>query len=234
MKKSILVSLILLSFLQMNAQEKWFFTQTDSVQLVTSANQIVQQMAKDIQKVFPAIDLKKNKPIKHTTPYLIYIDLEKHTVNLPLWSEVIPEQKQFFAEVAGGEQEGKDVFGLFFNGFYLTHELGHALAEQSGKKFGNAYDSEYDANKIAMLYWMSVKEEDKLLKCYTYAKKMLRSLKNPVPPNNDPKKYITDHYEELSSDPYKYGYIQFSQFVEIYEGRNEKNLGQFLQAYLSK
>ena len=29
--------------------------------------------------------------------------------------------------VAGGEIAGKKVFGLFFNGFYLPHELGHGL-----------------------------------------------------------------------------------------------------------
>ncbi|MCR6720981.1 MAG: hypothetical protein NVV59_12005 [Chitinophagaceae bacterium] len=49
---------------------------------------------------------------------------------------------------------------------------------------------------------------------------MLQSLKDPVPANENYKGYITSHYLELAADPYKYGYIQFKQFVEIYENKS--------------
>jgi hypothetical protein len=149
-----------------------------------------------------------------------------------VWEEIIPPQKAFFAEVAGGENEGKEVFGLFFNGFYIAHELGHSISASAGKKFDNAYDSEYDANIIAILYWRTTSEKDNLKKCYDYAKKMLTTLKNPVPENEDFKKYVTQHYKELASDPYKYGYIQFSQFVEIYENKTMPDFDTYIKNYL--
>lgn len=223
MKKINTILILLFAFIHVNGQNTWFSTYTDSVALVSDAKTIVSDMSEKIKKINPSINLSQNKAIKNTTPYLIYIDLETSIVNLPLWEEVIVPQKEFFKEVAQGEKEAVEVFGLFFNGFYLAHELGHSFSHLAGKNFDNAYDSEYDANVIGILYWKD-RENENLDKCYKYAKKMLEKLINPVPQNEDYKKYITEHYEELSSDPYKYGYIQFSQFVEIYEN---KNLGSF-------
>ncbi|MBX2931629.1 MAG: hypothetical protein KF781_06780 [Chitinophagaceae bacterium] len=54
-------------------------------------------------------------------------------------------------------------------------------------------------------------------------------MKNPVPANENYKEYITKHYNELASDPYKYGYIQFSQFVEIYENNKLSGFGTFIK-----
>lgn len=231
MKNTASLLLLLLVFANANAQRKWFSTYTDSAVLVSDATNIIQKMTEAILKADPTLQLNKTKPIKNTTPFLIYIDFDSGTINLPLWSEVILPQKQFFAEVAGGEKEGEQVFGLFFNGFYLTHELGHAVGHSVGKSFGNAYDSEYDANKLAILYWRAAGESARLEQCYTYAKKMLQSLKNPIPDKEDAKKYLTAHYEEMSSDPYKYGYIQFSQFVEIYEDRQLPDFGTYISKY---
>ncbi len=230
MKKTTLAFILLFSFLQTNAQNTWFSLYTDSLSLVSDAGKIVNEITVQIKKANPFVQFKQNKAIKNTTPYLIFIDLETNTVNLPFWTEVITPQKNFFAEVAGGEKEGKEVFGLFFNGFYLAHELGHSFSFSAGKKFDNAYDSEYDANIIGMLFWKQ-KENKYLQKCYDYAKKMLTTLKNPVPAGENYKKYITQHYEELSADPYKYGYIQFSQFVEIYENKTLTDFETFIKNY---
>jgi len=228
MKNLILIFLVLFS-LQSNAQNRWFTTYSDSVALKTDAVKIVNQFKQKVKSANPTIKLDDWKVVKNTSPYLIYI--ENKTVNLPLWQEVIPQQKDFFAEVAEGKEQGREVFGLFFNGFYLVHELGHGLTEDAEKKFGNAYDSEYDANTIAILYWRNIGEKKNLKKCYTYAKKMLKHLKNPVPANENFKEYMSKHYQELSSDPYKYGYIQFSQFVEIYENKNLPDFVTFIKKY---
>ncbi|WP_316806508.1 hypothetical protein [Pedobacter agri] len=211
-----LVCLCKLSFAQ---TDKWFGTYRDSIALVTDADKIIKQLAEKISKADVKIDLSKNFAVKNTTPNLIFINYKKNTVNLPFWDEVITPQKKFFHDVAVGETEGKEVFGLFFNGFYLAHELGHSFFAIAGKKFDNSYDSEYEANKFAVLYWQSVKEKKNLKKCYDYAQKMLKTLKNPVPEHEDYKKYITENYSKLASDPRKYGYIQFSQFVEIYKDK---------------
>jgi len=228
MKNLILIFLVLFS-LQSNAQNRWFTTYSDSVALKTDAVKIVNQFKQKVKSANPTIKLDDWKVVKNTSPYLIYI--ENKTVNLPLWQEVIPQQKDFFAEVAEGKEQGREVFGLFFNGFYLVHELGHGLGESVGKKFENAYDLEYEANTIAILYWRSTGEKKNLKKCYTYAKKMLKHLKNPVPANENFKEYMSKHYQELSSDPYKYGYIQFSQFVEIYENKNLPDFVTFIKNY---
>lgn len=230
MKKIVTLLLILFATIQADAQNKWFSLYSDSVALTADANTIINEMTSQVRVANPSIRLSRNKAIKNTTPYLIFIDLDSFTVNLPFWAEVIPEQKKFFAEVAGGEKEGKEVFGLFFNGFYLAHELGHSFSFGSGKKFDSYYDSEYDANIIAILFWRQT-EKAKLERCYMYAKKMLQLLKNPVPANEDYKKYVTKHYDELSSDPYKYGYIQFSQFVEIYDNKALPDFHTFIKSY---
>lgn len=229
MRNALMILVALLVFMQANAQKKWFTTYSDAASMVADANLIIRQMADRIVKINPITILNNNSAVKNTQPQLIFID--GITINLPFWEEVIPPQKQFFTEVAGGENEGKEAFGLFFNGFYLAHELGHAFFGKSGVKFENDYDSEYEANKFSILYWTEADESDNLKSCYNYAKKMLKNLKNPVPENEDFKKYLTEHYEELSRDPYKYGYIHFSQFVEIYENKQLTNFDTYIKSY---
>lgn len=209
------------------AQNKWFSLYADSSALVKDADEITRQFISDLERVVQ-LDIKVEK---HTTPYLIYND--KNIIHLPFWNEVIQPQKQFFAEVAGGEKEGKEVFGLFFNGFYLAHEAGHILAAATGKKYDNAYSSEYDANALSILFWKKNGQQKNLEKCYQYAKQMLKTLKNPVPEGEDYESYITTHYNELASDPYKYGYIQFSQLAEIYENKTLPDFDTFVKNGMS-
>lgn len=227
MKKSIII-LALLTYFQSNAQNKWFETYSDSALFVNDANTIVREFANKIKAINPEIEIDA-KAIKNTKPYLIFYSPKNNVVNLPFWDEVMPQQKDFFTEIAGGKEEGKKAFGIFFNGFYLAHELGHALASKTGKKFDNLYDSEYYANQIGISYWKVTGQQKLLKECYKYSQKILEHLKNPVPENENYKEYITGHYNELASDPYKYGYIQFSQFVEIYENKNLPTFDTFVK-----
>ncbi len=228
MKNLIFFLFLSLSF-QSKAQNSWFKTYSDSIALKADAGKIVNQFRQKVKSANPSLKLDDWKVVKHTTPYLIYI--ENKTANLPFWSEVVPQQKFFFSEVSGDEKQGKEVFGLFFNGFYLVHELGHGLGQSAGKKFQNFYDGEYDANIIAILYWRSAGNKNEIKRYYTYAKKMLTHLKSPVPAGENIKEYLTKHYDEISSDPYQYGYIQFSQFVEIYENKNLPDFKKFIKNY---
>lgn len=227
--------LLLLAFLctslSARSQEHWFHVYQDSTQLVKDASAILSRIDASIQQMDTTIRLQPNQVIKNTTPYLIYIDLQKRTVNLPMWSEVIPPQKEFFVDVAGDATAAEEVFGLFFNGFYLVHEYGHAFGENRGRKNDNAYDDEYDANQFAIAYWKYIHREKELERCYQWAKKMLLKLKNPVPAGEDRKRYLTAHYDELSADPYQYGYIQFTQFVEIYENEQTPGFLTLIQQY---
>ncbi|MCP2038418.1 hypothetical protein [Chryseobacterium sp. HSC-36S06] len=162
--------------------------------------------------------------IVNTQPYLIFYSGQSNQVNLPVWREVIPEQKAFFAKLAGIAEEGEKMFGYFFNGFYVAHEMGHALQHASGKSDPNLYRNEYTANTIAILYWRKTGQTQELKQCYDYAKKMVKQLPNPFPEGEDPVQYFNEHYEELGADPYKYGFYQFAQFVKIYE---DQSLGDF-------
>lgn len=218
-----------------SAQNRWFETYDDSTLLVNDANLIVQEFAQKIASVRPDVmllldndtfRLSDNQAIKNTTPFLIFID--STIIHLPFWEEVIPPQKEFFQELAGAEEKGKEVFGLLFNGFFLAHELGHSFFAFAGKQFSNAYDSEYEANKLGILYWKSSEEAIHLENCYHSVKMMLTQLENPVPEGENYKEYITQHYYELAADPFKYGYIQFKQIVEIFEDQSLPDLESYL------
>ncbi|WP_445453727.1 hypothetical protein [Flavobacterium sp. 25HG05S-40] len=227
MKKSIVLSfLFLVITYKANAQKNWFTTYTDSVALVKDANQVSSQFTKDIKKIYPDMAFEV-KTILHTTPYLIYF--YKDTANLPLWEQVIAPQKSFFSEVAGGEAEGKKAFGLFFNGFYLPHELGHAFEYFTKGNIEGSYESEYFANTVAMLWWKKQNRNKELKECYDYAKKMWAKLPNPVPEGMTIEAYFAKNYEQASQDPYVYGYMQFRQFILIYEDKSLPDFDTFIQ-----
>lgn len=231
MKKILVFWLLVVASHAALAQNQWFSRYTDSAKMVSDASEIANQFSKQVKKLDPSflIDIKV---VENTSPYLIFN--KDNIVNLPFWKKVIPPQKAFFAEVAGGEKEGEEVFGLFFNGFYLAHEMGHIVYNAMGKKYSDAYASEYDANTLSILYWRKAGKTKELENCYRYAKKMLSTLKNPVPKNENYKTYITSNYNKLAADPYKYGYIQFSQFVEIYEDKALPDFDVFIKRELLK
>src|SRR5574343_309206 len=99
MKITFLLSALILSIQLASAQPQWFKLYEDSTTLVNDGKAI--------------------------TAYLIFYWGEngERTANLPKWDQLIEPQKQFFYQVAGSEAAGKDMFRLFFNGFYLPHEL---------------------------------------------------------------------------------------------------------------
>ncbi len=232
MKIVVTLLLVLVVILPLKAQNTWFSLYTDSTTLIRDATKIIGKMTDQIQQVNHRVRLKQNTAAKNTTPGLIYVFND--TINLPFWAEVIPQQKKFFTEIAGGEEEGKRVFGLLFNRFYLANELGHSLAASVGSEFANAYDAEYEANIIAILYWKAVGQTNTLQHCYAYASKMLKTLTNPVPSGEDAKTYLTQHYKELANDPYQYGYIQFSQFVAIYNDPSWPDFTRLLESIQSE
>lgn len=228
-----LVILALLFSLNSFAQQKFFHMYEDSAALIQDANNIVADFTEKVNAVKPVFTSRPDA-ILNTKPFLIFYSSKSNTVNLPMWRQVIPEQKMFFQNLAGNEQKGQEMFGLFFNGFYLAHELGHALQNAANKSEGDLYQNEYFANIVAVLYWREIKRTNELLQCYEYATQMVRKLANPVPEGEDPIRYFNEHYEELGADPYKYGYFQFAQFKKIYEDKSLKGFDEFIKAYLIK
>jgi hypothetical protein len=231
--KKLLTLVILCISLGVNAQTKFFHLYLDSAILVQDANFIVADFSANLNAISPIFS-SQPKAILNTKPFLIFYSPKSNLVNLPIWDQVIPQQKEFFYKLGGNKKKGKEIFGLFFNGFYLSHELGHAIQNAANKRESNLFQNEYFANTIAILYWRKVMRTKELRQCYKYAKQMVRQLPNPVPQGVDPIKYFNEHYQELGADPYKYGYYQFAQFVEIYENKTLQNFDEFIRKFLAK
>lgn len=221
--KKILILMFFSASLSMHAQGKMFKLYHDAAALTADANTVIKDFTVKVNAITPVMGVTP-AAIVNTQPYLIFYLSKSNQVNLPVSREVIPEQKSFFTKLAGSAEEGEKMFGYFFNGFYVAHEMGHALQHTSGKSDPNLYRNEYTANTIAILYWRKTGQTQELKHCYDYAKKMVKKLPNPVPEGEDPVQYFNDHYEELGADPYKYGFYQFAQFVKIYE---DQSLGDF-------
>lgn len=218
-------SLVLLCLnLTVQGQSKWFRVYEDSATLVSDASAIASQFRQDVSTIDTAIVVNP-AVLLNTQPFLIFYSPKANKVNLPLWKQLSADSKNFFLTMAGSEQKGQEIFGLFFNGFYLPHELGHALQKSLTKyKAANSYESEYLANIIGILWWRKQGRQEELKKCYGLAKKMLAQLKNPVPAGQTAEHYFTVNYEQAGRNPFVYGYMQFGQFIRIYE---DKSLSDF-------
>lgn len=229
MKKTILIIAISLMSFTTNAQKKWFTLYQDSVAVVKEATKISEKFKKDVYK-FKKDDKFTTTTILNTTPYLIFFD-GKNQVNIPLWSQVLPELKAFTKEVTGSEEEGKRMFGLFFNGFYLIHEYGHAYQETYDYENSKvSYQNEHLANTIAILYWRKIGKKKQLKQCHELAKKMFAKLPNPVPDGMSKEEYFTKNYEEATQNPFVYAYMQFGQFIEIYEDQSLPSFDEYLKS----
>jgi hypothetical protein len=235
MKKIIILLTLALSFNSGYSQSNWFKLYTDSTALVKDGNMITYKFIADVKKIKSDINFDV-KTVLNTTPYLIYFDGygKIKTANLPLWQQVIPQQKQFFYEVAGDETKGKNAFGYFFNGFYLPHELGHALQQVKEGNVLGSYDSEYLANIIAILWWRKMGRSLELKQCYESAKVIWTKLPNPVPQDTNIKEYFTKNYQKATENPYTYGYMQFKQFIDIYENKDLPSFDVFIANYLNQ
>ncbi|MBA2746333.1 MAG: hypothetical protein H0U44_08925 [Flavisolibacter sp.] len=224
MIKSVFLHIVFISFgMTVHAQTKWFHTYTDSAALVTDATEIVKKFKNDINNIDTAIVVNPTV-ILNTQPFLIFYSPKSNKVNLPLWQQLSAESKNFFITLSGSEKKGQELFGLFFNGFYLPHELGHALQKTLTRyKSTNSYESEYLANILGMLWWRKQGKHKELKKCYKLAKKIMMQLKNPVPSGQTAEQYFTENYGEAGKNPFVYGYMQFGQFIKIYEDKSLTN-----------
>lgn len=230
MKNSVIVLLVCFS-VGLNAQKNWFETYSDSVALVKDAKEITQKFTADIHKIDPKLPYSVGV-VLNTTPYFIFYDREK--ANIPLWSQMQPEHKALFYELTGSEKAGVEAFGLFFNGFYLPHELAHGFQDKVQGEQDVSYDNEYFANTVAILWWRKQHRENDLKKCYEFAKLMVVKLPNPVPEGKTVAQYFTENYREATQNPKTYGYMQWNQFIEIYENKTLPDFDAFVKDYLKK
>lgn len=231
MKKLTLSCILSVFYNLLIAQNQWFQTYSDSVALVKDANAISNKFIGDIKAIKP--DFQWNgKTILDTSPVLIYYGLDKN-IHLPLWKQLPPELKGFFSNMTGSDDDGKRMFGLFFNGFYLPHELGHAFQDIVDGKLEISYKGEYLANTISMLWLRKHGYEKELWLCYELAKSVVTKLPNPVPEVTSIEAFFTENYEKTNEDPSVYAYMQFKQFVQLYEDETLLNFDTFIAHYLN-
>ena len=209
------------------AQNQWFETYSDSVKFANDYNLLIKDFEKQINKIDSSVDLKglKFKIVNEGG----YYNPNDHTVYMNLYQTTPQWLIDFSADIAGGKQQGDELAGLFFFGFFMPHEIGHALQFSRNKVRDNEYDNEFEANQIAIAYWKKMGREKELERCYKIAKQALAKIKNPIPEKEDKKSYFTKHYGDFVLDPYKYGYIQFEQIVAIYEDKSQPDFDTLIK-----
>lgn len=195
----------------------WFALQTDSASLVREARALTERFIADVRAAAPDVRLHP-RVIERTTPYLIFYSEADTTVNLPLWDKVPSPLKEFLTRVGGDEATGRALFAHYFNGFYLPHELGHALIDALGlAPASGSYAEEKKANALAMAWWREQGRTRELAACLELARTALAHTPVPDTEGLGTEAFLTRYYERATQDPFLYGYVQFGQFVELYD-----------------
>ncbi len=225
---------LLLANISLSAQQKLFHTYSDSAKLVADANEIVTAFFTKVKQADASIN-KAPRAVLNTQSSLVFFLPENNTINLPLWSQANPTLQLFFSKLTSGDEKGgKKIFGLFFNGFCIARELGHAVQFSKEKNNANKYQQALFANTLAMIFWRESGNNKKLEKCYNYVNGILKILPDPVPAGENEEDYFNKNYEILAQAPDKYAYFQFSQFKTIYEDKSLPSFETYIKNYSSR
>lgn len=240
MKKTILFLLLTVTFVlcitaQSNSQTEdiLFKLYNDSSSLALDAKVIVNDFNDRVNRIQPELALNIGFVV-HTTPAMVYYAPKSKNVVALLYHELPEENKTFFNTYSENPEEAKQVFAIFFNGFYIAHELGHGLVAAYELFDPNAmYWEEFEVNQIAMNYWNSMGKTTELEKCYQFAKSFLSKVPDPVPTDAEDRiAWFNENYWELGPQPEKYGYFQMNQFVDIYENHDRVDIDEYLEIYI--
>lgn len=231
MKKTILILSLTWFCVTVKAQNNYFEVYTDSTALKNQNDAMILDFETRIKVVKPFFSFKGlTTEIPRTFMPGQYWP-ETNKIYHSTWQVLRAPMEGFLTDVTGSQDSGKNLAALFFYGFFLPHEIGHALHYETNNVPKNDYDGEYEANEIAVLYWRSKGYQKELQECYEIAKIALSKLKNPVPENVDENEYINEHYNELINEPYKYGYILFSQITKILEDKSLPGFEEYIKKY---
>lgn len=221
-------------FTSAKAQNSYFEIYTDSAALKNQNDEMISDIEASIKLLEPSFSFKGlTTEIPKTFMHGQYRSKTNKIYQLT-WQIGGPPMEKFLADVSGSADDGKVLAGMFFYGFFLPHEIGHAFQHHTGTAPENNYNGEYKANEFAVAYWKSRGKKKELAKCLKLAKAVLAKLKNPIPGGVDKEKYLTEHYNELLQDPYKYGYIQFSQIVNILENKSLPDFNTYVKEHFKK
>lgn len=198
-----------------NPYSSWFHAYSSQESLLADGRQITSQFVQDFTSILPKIKYDVDVII-NTTPALVFFDPATKSVNLPFWSQLKQDAIGFFNKMAGSQEEGKRLFGLFFNGFYLPHELGHGVQFFVKGDEKGSYQNELFANQIGMQWWRKHGQQANLELCFQFAQHIMSILPDPVPKGITVEEYFNENYDKVSSNPFIYGFLQFGQFIKVY------------------
>lgn len=231
MKYTILAIIFFIAGVSANAQNKYFEIFTDSAALKNQNDLLIQDIETRIKFINPSFSFKGLTTEIPTTFMPGQYREKTNKIYHVLWQVAEKPMEGFLTDVAGSKESGNKIAALFFYGFFLPHEIGHALQYNTNNVPESAAKGEYEASELAVAYWRSQGKDKELQQCYEFAKQAFKKLKNPVPENTDANKYINEHYWDLVNDPYKYAYIQFSQIIEILENKSLPDFQEYIKKY---
>lgn len=216
------------------AQNKVFEVYTDSTLLCKENDALIADIENRVKAIDITFSFKGLKTITDDSPggYFLY---GQNVIHHATWDIEEKFIGQLATELTGSKEKGKEFVGLFVHGFFLAHEVGHAMQFHTNNwKNENLFANEYQASEIALLYWISKGKKKELDKCYELAKLVVSTAENPFPENVDIEKYFTEHYNEFLQNPKKYGYVMFTQIVKVFEDKSLPDFDTYVKTILLK
>lgn len=218
----------------LSAQNKVFEVYTDSAQLIKDNDALITDIENRVKTLDPTFSFKGLRTVTDNSPGGYFLG-KQNIIHHATWDIEEKFIGQLAANITGGPEKGKEFVGLFVHGFFLAHEIGHALQYHTGNwNEENFYENEYQASEIALLYWKEKGKTKELNECYELAKLAVSKLENPFPENVDQEKYFTEHYNEFFQNPKKYAYVMFSQIVKVFEDKSLTDFDTYIKTRLLK
>lgn len=233
MKKSLLMMLFFLANLTF-AQKLLFTNINDSTILRNQNDLLIKDFQNQLTLIDPNFSFNGMKTMVRDSLFSGYYLPKNNRIYLSTWKATPKVIVDFCTQIMDDKQQGEKLAALYFFGYFLPHEIAHGIQFNAKVRKDNEYDNEYEANVIALLYWKKRGKSIEMLECYKMAKELVSKLKNPIPENEDRKKYFTEHYEEMSQNADQYAYMLFSQIVNIFEDKNLPDFDVYIKKYISK
>jgi len=163
-----------------------------------------------------------------TAPFLIKWDEPNKGLILPLWDELMDEQKELFKTWRG--EDAEEFFVALFNWFFVPHELGHFIELSFNTNTLTPYESEIAANEFAITFLTSkVENKDKI----SYIRESLHEVLKILPSidfgNMSEEEYFNTNYQQLGNNPNAYGYFQFKLILDILNNQEQINLQKYCE-----
>lgn len=160
---------------------------------------------------------KSPEMIADTRPAMIFFNEKRISIHYPIWSDLPAETRSSLAAAAADAPRRPTPeahFAAVFQRFLIAHELGHYLEILGGRKL-SWWESEYQANRVAVAYWR-LKDGDRAV---------LRQLKDywtheskrpsPAPAGAD----LPAFFNRSTFDPATYGWWQAEMTRRAWQAR---------------